>query len=84
MKIIWAEDAWEDYLFWQKQDIRQLKRINSLIKDIQRQPFQGLGNPEPLKHNWQGFWSRRIDLEHRLVYQISEDSLFIAQCRYHY
>lgn len=71
MKIIWAEDAWEDYLFWQKQDIRQ-------------QPFQGLGNPEPLKHNWQGFWSRSIDLEHRLVYQISEDSLFIAQCRYHY
>lgn len=54
------------------------------LKDIQRQPFQGLGNPEPLKHNWQGFWSRRIDLEHRLVYQIREDSLFIAQCRYHY
>ncbi|OSI10943.1 MULTISPECIES: Txe/YoeB family addiction module toxin [Neisseria] len=84
MILAWADTAWEDYLYWQAVDKKNLKRINLLIKDIQRNPFTGVGNPEPLKHNWQGFWSRRIDLEHRLVYQIRDEMLFIAQCRYHY
>ena len=84
MIVAWADNAWEDYLYWQVQDKKMLKRINTLIKDIQRNPFAGLGEPEPLKYNWQGFWSRRMDLEHRLVYQVRDGMLFIAQCRYHY
>lgn len=84
MILTWADYAWEDYLYWQTQDKKTLKRINLLIKDIMRHPFEGLGEPEPLRHNWQGFWSRRIDLEHRLVYQVRGDTLFVAQCRYHY
>lgn len=84
MMVAWADNAWEDYLYWQVQDKKMLKRINTLIKDIQRNPFTGLGEPEPLKYNWQGFWSRRMDLEHRLVYQVRDGMLFIAQCRYHY
>ena len=84
MILAWADDAWDDYLYWQAQDKKTLKRINLLIKDVMRHPFEGLGEPEPLKHNWQGFWSRRIDLEHRLVYQVRDDTLFVAQCRYHY
>ena len=84
MKIVFAETAWEDYLYWQKIDKKILKRINSLIKDISRSPFEGIGDPEPLKHNWSGFWSRRINKEHRLVYAVEEGSLLIAQCRYHY
>ena len=84
MILAWADYAWEDYLYWQTQDKKTLKRINLLIKDIMRHPFEGLGEPEPLGHNWQGFWSRRIDLEHRLVYQVRGDTLFVAQCRYHY
>ena len=84
MILEWADSAWEDYLYWQTQDKKTLKRINLLIKDIMRHPFEGLGEPEPLRHNWQGFWSRRIDLEHRLVYQVRGDTLFVAQCRYHY
>ncbi|MBS5835401.1 Txe/YoeB family addiction module toxin [Neisseria sp. DTU_2020_1000833_1_SI_GRL_NUU_006] len=84
MILAWADYAWEDYLYWQTQDKKTLKRINLLIKDIMRHPFEGLGEPEPLRHNWQGFWSRRIDLEHRLVYQVRGDTLFVAQCRYHY
>lgn len=84
MILAWADYAWEDYLYWQTQDKKTLKRINLLIKDIMRHPFEGLGDPEPLRHNWQGFWSRRIDLEHRLVYQVRGDTLFVAQCRYHY
>ena len=84
MIFAWADYAWEDYLYWQTQDKKTLKRINLLIKDIMRHPFEGLGEPEPLRHNWQGFWSRRIDLEHRLVYQVRGDTLFVAQCRYHY
>jgi toxin YoeB len=79
-----AEQAWEDYLHWQKTDKKVLKRINTLIKDIQRQPFEGLGDPEPLKHNWSGYWSRRIDREHRLVYKVTDETLIIVQCRYHY
>ncbi|MCP5103396.1 MAG: Txe/YoeB family addiction module toxin [bacterium] len=84
MKILFAEKAWEDYLYWQKTDKKILKRINLLIRDIQREPFKGIGNPEPLKFNWTGYWSRRIDLEHRLVYKVQGDTLSIAQCRYHY
>lgn len=84
MMLCWASHAWEDYLYWQKVDKKILKRINTLIKDIERQPFSGLGDPEPLKHNWSGFWSRRIDREHRLVYKVAEGSIIIVQCRYHY
>lgn len=84
MKILFAENAWEDYLYWQKTDKKILKRINQLIREIQREPFKGIGNPEPLKFNWTGYWSRRIDLEHRLVYKVQGDTLSIAQCRYHY
>lgn len=84
MKILFAEDAWEDYLYWQRTEKKILKRINLLIKDIQRQPYSGIGKPEPLKFNWSGYWSRRIDSEHRLVYKIKDDAICIAQCRYHY
>ena len=84
MMLAWADDAWNDYLYWQQTDKRMLKRINMLLKGIQRQPLAGLGDPEPLKHNWSGFWSRRIDKEHRLVYRVSNDMVIVAQCRYHY
>lgn len=84
MKLSWAKGAWEDYLYWQKTDKKQLKRINALIEAIQRDPFDGMGSPEPLRHNWSGYWSRRIDREHRLVYRVKDDELLIAQCRYHY
>jgi toxin YoeB len=84
MILAWAENAWEDYLYWQQKDRKTLRRINALIKDTMRQPFSGLGDPEPLKHNWLGYWSRRIDREHRLVYRVTDNNLVIAQCRYHY
>jgi toxin YoeB len=84
LKIIFSETAWEDYLHWQKMDKKLLKRINELIQAIKRDPFDGIGKPEPLKHELSGYWSRRIDDEHRLVYKIKEDSLLIAQCRGHY
>lgn len=84
MILSWTDKVWEDYLFWQAQDRKILKRINALIKDTQRNPFEGLGNPEPLKHQFSGFWSRRIDKEHRLVYQVENNMLLIAQCRFHY
>lgn len=84
MILSWAEKAWEDYLYWQQTDRTVLKRINTLIKDIKRQPFDGLGDPESLKHHWSGYWSRRINREHRLVYRVKDDSLIIVQCRYHY
>lgn len=84
MMLAWATTAWEDYLYWQQTDRQTLKRINMLIKDIQRQPFVGIGDPEPLRHNWTGYWSRRIDKEHRLVYKVTQESVIIAQCRYHY
>lgn len=84
MNLLWAALAWEDYVYWQATDKRILKRINTLIKDIQRQPFEGIGSPEPLPHKWTGYWSRRIDREHRLVYQAADDAIVIAQCRYHY
>ncbi|AFI87902.1 toxin YoeB [Aggregatibacter actinomycetemcomitans] len=84
MILAWTETAWEDYLYWQQVDKKTLVRINKLIQNITRSPFEGLGNPEPLKHQLSGFWSRRIDKEHRLVYQVSDSHLTIIQCRYHY
>lgn len=84
MILSWAETAWEDYLYWQNTDKKLLKRINSLIKDIKRHPFEDLGDPEPLKYDWTGYWSRRINREHRLVYKAEADTLYIVQCRYHY
>ena len=79
-----SSQAWEDYLYWQKHDKKILKRINLLIKDISRDPYKGLGEPEPLKYNWSGYYSRRITLEHRLVYKVEGNKIKIAQCRYHY
>ncbi len=84
MKLVFAENAWDDYLYWQKTDKTILKRINALIKDITREPFEGIGKPEPLKHALSGYWSRRINDEHRIVYKIQNNSLLIAQLRYHY
>jgi toxin YoeB len=84
MKLIFADAAWEDYLFWQKQDKRMVERINRLIKETQRFPFEGVGKPEPLKHALSGYWSRRITEEHRMVYRVEEEALLIAQLRYHY
>jgi toxin YoeB len=84
MNLIFSEHAWEDYLYWERTDKKVLDRINQLIKDIQRTPFHGIGKPEPLKHGLAGYWSRRINDEHRLVYKIENKSLFLAQLRYHY
>ena len=84
MQIKFDETAWEDYLYWQQTDRVVLKRINRLIQEIQRDPFTGIGKPEPLKHALSGFWSRRIDERHRLVYAVSGVTLLIAQCRDHY
>ena len=84
MKLTFSSRAWEEYLFWQQTDKQMLKRINLLIKEIQRTPFEGIGKPEPLKHGLSGYWSRRIDDEHRLVYKFVNDELLIAQLRYHY
>ena len=84
MKLIFADEAWEDYLYWQKQDKRVIERINKLIRETMREPFSGVGKPEPLKHALAGFWSRRITEEHRMVYKIDGDDLLIAQLRYHY
>ena len=84
MKFLFSENAWEDYLFWQKKDKKILKRINNLINDIQRNKYEGIGKPEALKHNFSGYWSRRITNEHRIVYKIEDDSILIAQLRYHY
>ena len=84
MKLTFSEHAWEETLYWQKADKKVLRRINQLIKEIQRTPFEGIGKPEPLKHGLAGYWSRRINDEHRLVYTINEDAVLIAQLRYHY
>ncbi len=84
MKLIFSEHAWEDYLYWQAADKVILKRINRLIHEIMRDPFAGPGKPEPLKHGLSGYWSRRINDEHRLVYRPAEGAVFIAQLRYHY
>lgn len=84
MKLIFADEAWEDYLYWQKQDRKMVERINKLIREIQRNPFEGIGKPEPLKHALSGFWSRRITDEHRVVYKVEGNALWIAQLRFHY
>lgn len=84
MKLVFSERAWEEYLYWQQQDRKVLERINQLIREIKREPFAGKGKPEPLKHALSGYWSRRINDEHRMVYKVQEDALFIAQIRYHY
>jgi len=84
MKLIFSEHAWEDYLYWQKTDKKNVKRINEIIRDIDRNKFEGIGKPEPLRHNLAGWWSRRIDEEHRVVYKIQDESIFLAQLRYHY
>lgn len=84
MKLVFHQRAWEDYLYWQSTDPKMLARVNQLIKESSRSPFQGIGKPEPLRGELRGWWSRRIDQEHRLVYRPTEDWLLIAQCRHHY
>lgn len=83
-ELSWHTHAWEDYLYWFENDLNILKKINNLIKAIDREPFKGIGKPEPLKHLFKGFWSRRITHEHRLVYALEKQRLIIASCRYHY
>ncbi len=84
MKLVFSERAWAEYLYWQKIDRKVMLRINQLLQEIQRDPFRGIGKPEPLRHALQGYWSRRITDEHRIVYKIQDDSLLIAQLQYHY
>lgn len=84
MKLIFTPEAWQDYLFWQEHDKKILARINDLIKETLRSPFNGIGKPEPLRYELKGFWSRRINEEHRLIYQVADDSLIIASVRFHY
>lgn len=84
MKILFVEESWEDYLYWQKMDKKKLRKINELLKDISRTPFEGLGKLEALRHKYSGFWSRRIDGEHRLIYRVIDERIEIAKCRFHY
>jgi toxin YoeB len=84
MRCVFVEESWEDYLYWQKTDKKTLKKINALLKDIVRTPSTGLGKPEPLKYKYKGLWSRRISPEHRLIYQVHEDDILVAKCRFHY
>ena len=84
MKLLWEDRAWEDYLYWQAQDKKMLKRVNALIKDIRRNTFEGIGKPEPLKNNLSGWWSRRIDENHRIVYYTQDGIIYIISCRGHY
>jgi len=84
LKLVFADNAWEDYLYWQKHDRKMVDRINSLIQEVMRDPFHGVGKPEPLRHALAGFWSRRITDEHRMVYRVEGDALHLAQLRYHY
>ena len=84
MKSIFSDDAWDDYLYWQNNDRKIVERINKLIQEVKREPFSGLGKPEPLKHALSGFWSRRITDEHRMVYRVEADALLLAQLRYRY
>jgi toxin YoeB len=84
VRLIFSEHAWEDYLYWQRTDKKTLRRVNQLIKEIQRTPCEGIGKPEPLKHSLSGYWSRRINEEHRIVYKVDDDAIYIAQLRYHY
>jgi len=84
VNLLFSSQAWEDYLYWQSTDRKTLKRINALIEAVVREPFEGIGKPEPLRHELAGWWSRRIDEEHRLVYRVEDETVFVAQCRYHY
>lgn len=84
MKLIFSENGWDEYLYWQNTDKKILTRINTLIRDIERMPYEGIGKPEPLRHNLSGYWSRRITAEHRIVYKVENESVIIAQLRYHY
>ena len=84
MNKVFSKASWEEYLYWQSQDKKILKRINLLLKDIERSPYDGLGKPEALKHNLSGWWSRRITDEHRIVYKVHDDDLYVASLRYHY
>lgn len=84
MQLVFSSKSWEEYLFWQETDPKRLRRINQLINEVMREPFAGIGKPEPLQHAFQGYWSRRIDGEHRMVYKVVGDQLWIAQLRYHY
>ena len=84
MNLVFSREAWEEYLVWQRENPRMVKRINQLIKEIMRDPHRGIGKPEPLKHALQGYWSRRINAEHRIVYRVLKGDLWIAQLRYHY
>ena len=84
MQLVFSSRSWEEYLYWQETDPKRLRRINQLIKEVMREPLAGIGKPEPLQHAFQGYWSRRIDGEHRMVYKVVGDQLWIAQLRYHY
>ena len=84
MKYIFVDESWEDYLYWQKTNKKILQKINQLLKDISRNPYTGIGKPEPLKYKYSGFWSRRIDGEHLLIYMVRNDEILIAKCRFHY
>jgi toxin YoeB len=84
MKYVFVDESWEDYIYWQNTDKKKLKRINELLKDIARNPFDGIGKPESLKHKYSGFWSRRIDDEHRLIYKYENNEIHILKCRFHY
>ncbi|HRI59693.1 MAG TPA: Txe/YoeB family addiction module toxin [Saprospiraceae bacterium] len=84
MRLVFTENAWDDYLYWQQHDARKLARINELLRDLAREPYKGIGKPEPLRGNLSGWWSRRIDTEHRLVYRVEQDQVIVLQCRYHY
>ena len=84
MKYVFVDESWEDYVYWQNIDKKKVKRINELLKDIARNPFDRIGKPEPLKHKYAGFWSRKIDEEHRLIYKYEEGEIHILKCRFHY
>lgn len=84
MNLVWTKNAWQDYSTWQENDKKILRKINDLIKECLREPFMGSGKPEPLKNNLSGLWSRRITLEHRLVYKVEKDNIIILQCKFHY
>jgi toxin YoeB len=84
VNLVFSAESWEEYLYWQEADPNTLKRINLLIKDMMRDPYRGIGKPEPLRHAFQGYWSRRITSEHRIVYKKVDDQIWIAQLRYHY
>ena len=84
MNLLFTDEGWEDYIYWQQYDKKLLKKINSLLKEIKRTPYEGIGKPEPLKHELQGAWSRRINQEHRLVYEVFDEQINVMACRFHY